>query len=147
MRNIAEVKPLLPRNIAEQIIHTLIFSRLDYCNSLFTCLNNTAAARLQLAQNTAAQHREPPPPPKSWLIYTGYQSIREFNSNFFRSTHPSFCSKTPQIGEPNPAIGSMVRTENKGGDCAFTVPSPILWSELPLKCQSSWVSSHSLKSF
>ena len=46
---------MLPRNIVEQLIHTLIFSHRDDCNSLFTCQNNTAVARWQFVQNTAAR--------------------------------------------------------------------------------------------
>ena len=56
MRINAKVKPAQPSHIAEQLIYTVIFSRLDCYNSLFTHLNNTAVARLQLAQNTAARH-------------------------------------------------------------------------------------------
>ncbi|KAF7653646.1 hypothetical protein LDENG_00080230 [Lucifuga dentata] len=37
------------------IIHAFISSRLDYCNSLFTCLNKTSLHRLQTVQNAAVQ--------------------------------------------------------------------------------------------
>lgn len=46
---------MLPKDIAEQLARTLISSRLDYCNSLFTCLNDRAVAQLQLMQNAAAR--------------------------------------------------------------------------------------------
>lgn len=35
-------------------IHTFVSSRLDYCNSLFTCLNQKELARLLYVQNLAA---------------------------------------------------------------------------------------------
>ena len=37
------------------IIHAFISSRLDYCNSLFTCLSKASTDRLQLIQNAAAR--------------------------------------------------------------------------------------------
>ncbi len=37
------------------IIHAFISSRLDYCNSLFTCLSNSTLKRLQVVQNSAAK--------------------------------------------------------------------------------------------
>jgi len=39
----------------EMIIHAFISSRLDYCNSLFTCLNKKELDRLQAVQNSAAR--------------------------------------------------------------------------------------------
>lgn len=55
IRNIAKVKPMLPKITVEQLIHTLISSCRDYCNSLFICLNYAAVARLQLVQNVTAR--------------------------------------------------------------------------------------------
>ncbi|KAF7643493.1 hypothetical protein LDENG_00238270 [Lucifuga dentata] len=50
------------------VIHAFISSRLDYCNSLFTCLSKTSLNRLQTVQNAAARlltkakrsHQAPP---------------------------------------------------------------------------------------
>ncbi len=39
----------------EMIIHAFISSRLDYCNSRFTCLSNSTLKRLQVVQNSAAK--------------------------------------------------------------------------------------------
>lgn len=38
----------------EDVIHAFT-SHLDYCNSLFTCLNNTSLECLQVVQNPAAR--------------------------------------------------------------------------------------------
>ena len=46
---------MLTTSHLELLIHTLIFSRLDYCNSLLTCLNRAALSCLQLVQNAAAR--------------------------------------------------------------------------------------------
>lgn len=36
-------------------IHAFVSSRLDFCNSLFTCLNKKVLARLQSVQTSAAR--------------------------------------------------------------------------------------------
>ena len=55
LRNIAKIRPILTPTVHEQLIHTFIFSRLDYCNSLYTCLSQSTLKRLQFIQNTAAR--------------------------------------------------------------------------------------------
>uniref|UniRef100_A0A8C6MBL6 Reverse transcriptase domain-containing protein n=1 Tax=Nothobranchius furzeri TaxID=105023 RepID=A0A8C6MBL6_NOTFU len=55
LRNIAKLSPILSRSELETVIHTFISSRLDYCNSLFTCLSRTSLNRLQVVQNACAR--------------------------------------------------------------------------------------------
>uniref|UniRef100_A0A3P9JCY3 Reverse transcriptase domain-containing protein n=1 Tax=Oryzias latipes TaxID=8090 RepID=A0A3P9JCY3_ORYLA len=55
LRNVAKLKTMLTRSDLELIIHAFISSRLDYCNSLFTCFNKKSLKRLQLVQNSAAR--------------------------------------------------------------------------------------------
>lgn len=55
LRNTAKIRPLLSASDLEHIIHAFIFSRLDYCNSLFTCLSQADLSRFQLVQNAAAR--------------------------------------------------------------------------------------------
>lgn len=55
LRNIAKLRPMVSKNELEMIIHAFVSSRLDYCNSLFTCLNKKELARLQYVQNSAAR--------------------------------------------------------------------------------------------
>uniref|UniRef100_A0A3B3CUW0 Reverse transcriptase domain-containing protein n=1 Tax=Oryzias melastigma TaxID=30732 RepID=A0A3B3CUW0_ORYME len=55
LRNVAKLKSILSRSDLETIIHAFISSRLDYCNSLFTCFNKRSLNRLQLVQNSAAR--------------------------------------------------------------------------------------------
>lgn len=49
----ARERPLLSAFNLERIIHSFMFSHLDFFNALFTCLSQTALARLQLVQNVA----------------------------------------------------------------------------------------------
>ena len=48
LRNISKIRSVLSFGNTEKIIHALISSRLDYCNSLYTCLNNRAAEQVQI---------------------------------------------------------------------------------------------------
>uniref|UniRef100_A0A8C6Q7R0 Reverse transcriptase domain-containing protein n=1 Tax=Nothobranchius furzeri TaxID=105023 RepID=A0A8C6Q7R0_NOTFU len=55
LRNIAKLSPILSRSELETVIHTFISSRLDYCNSLFTCLSKTSLNRVQVVQNACTR--------------------------------------------------------------------------------------------
>ena len=55
LRRIAEIRRFLTRAAAENLIHALITSRLDFCNSLFAGLPSSAIKRLQAVQNAAAR--------------------------------------------------------------------------------------------
>uniref|UniRef100_A0A669AZZ0 Reverse transcriptase domain-containing protein n=1 Tax=Oreochromis niloticus TaxID=8128 RepID=A0A669AZZ0_ORENI len=55
LRNISKLSPLVSHTELEIVIHAFISSRLDYCNSLFTCLNKNSLERLQIVQNAAAR--------------------------------------------------------------------------------------------
>uniref|UniRef100_A0A3Q3FRJ7 Reverse transcriptase domain-containing protein n=1 Tax=Labrus bergylta TaxID=56723 RepID=A0A3Q3FRJ7_9LABR len=55
LRTISKIKTILTQRDLEKIIHALIFSRLDYCNSLFSGITNKSLSRLQLVQNAAAR--------------------------------------------------------------------------------------------
>uniref|UniRef100_A0A8C6KL48 Reverse transcriptase domain-containing protein n=1 Tax=Nothobranchius furzeri TaxID=105023 RepID=A0A8C6KL48_NOTFU len=55
LRNVAKLSPILSRSELETVLHSFISSRLDYCNSLFTCLSRTSLNRLQVVQNACAR--------------------------------------------------------------------------------------------
>ncbi len=55
LRLIAKMKPLLSFSDLESVIHTFIFSHLDYCNSLYVRVSQKTLARLQSVQNSAAR--------------------------------------------------------------------------------------------
>ena len=55
IRNIGKVRKLLSFDACATLIHALISSRLDYCNSILYSLPNTKIGRLQRVQNQAAR--------------------------------------------------------------------------------------------
>ncbi len=55
LRSIAKLKQLLPHKDLETVIHAFVTSRLDYCNTVYCGLPQTAISRLQVVQNTAAR--------------------------------------------------------------------------------------------
>ena len=55
LKNIARIKGFLSKEDMEKLVHAFIFSRLDYCNGVFTGLNKKSIRQLQLIQNAAAR--------------------------------------------------------------------------------------------
>ena len=132
------------------IIHAFISSRLDYCNSLFTCLNKTDMGRLQLIQNAAARlltrssrrcHITPVLASLHWLPVS-------FRVNFkilvitYRALHgqaPQYLIDLVPRYEPQRALRSAdqglitaPKTNLKTkGDRAFQAVAPNLWNMLP----------------
>ena len=56
LRSVSRIKHMLTPPDLEKVIHAFIFSRLDYCNSLLSGINQKISlSRLQLVQNSAAK--------------------------------------------------------------------------------------------
>ena len=55
LRNFGSIRKYFPKFAAEQLIHALISSRLDFCNSLFCNLPQRDISRIQRLQNCAAR--------------------------------------------------------------------------------------------
>ena len=55
LKNIADIRRYLEKQAAEELIHTFVGSRLDYCNSLLVGIPETSLAKLQRVQNIAAR--------------------------------------------------------------------------------------------
>jgi len=55
LRQLRRVRRLLFIESVKTLVHALITSRVDYCNSVFACAPNRATDKLQSVQNAAAR--------------------------------------------------------------------------------------------
>ncbi len=157
LRLLAKVKPYLPQKEFESVIHAFITFRLDYCNSLYVCLDQSSLQRLQLVQNAPArlltgtkkyEHINPVLASLHWL------PVR-FRIEFkiwlivFKILHglaPAYLSELLHVHTPVKALRSCfnqllldvsrARLKNKR-DRAFSVVSPYLWNSLPVYIRSA----------
>lgn len=56
LKNITKIKPLLSSSNSELLVHTLIFSRLDYCDSLFTWISLSLSSPPELVFQLFQKH-------------------------------------------------------------------------------------------
>ena len=139
----------------EMIIHAFISSRIDYCNTLFTCFSKKSVNRLQTVQNAAARlltgtrkrdHITP-------ILYSLHWLPVNFRIHFkilvltFRALHdqaPSYISELLRPYSPSRSLRSSdqlllmtPRTRFKTrGDRSFQASAPRLWNALPLDLRS-----------
>uniref|UniRef100_A0A8C6TLJ0 Reverse transcriptase domain-containing protein n=1 Tax=Neogobius melanostomus TaxID=47308 RepID=A0A8C6TLJ0_9GOBI len=151
LRNFAKLRPILSKSDLELVIHAFISSRLDYCNSLFTCFNKSALNRLQMVQNAAARlltgssrrsHITPILSSLHWLPIKFRIELKILVLTF-RALHgqaPKYVSdllcpyssgRTLRSSGQN--LLTVPRTHFKTrGDLSFEAVAPKLWNDLPL---------------
>lgn len=155
LRKISKLRSIVSKDDLELIIHAFVSSRLDYCNSLFSCLNKKELSRLQQVQNSAARllsrsnrrtHISPILKSLHWLPVS-------FRFHFkilvltFRALHgqaPSYirdllCPYTPAriLRSVDQNLLKVPRTHFKTrGDRSFQAVAPRLWNLLPLSLRS-----------
>ena len=150
LRTIAKTKAYLSHSDLERVIHAFITSRLDYCNALYTGIDQSQLRRLQLVQNSAARlltctrkrdHITPALTSLHWLpvrfridfklLLITYKSLN--------GLAPSYLSDLIHFHSPSRALRSsdlllldVPRSRLKTrGDRAFAVAAPRLWNSLP----------------
>ena len=55
LKDVSSIRNLISKKETEMLVHSIISSRLDYCNSLFYNLNKSTIYKLQKVQNAAAR--------------------------------------------------------------------------------------------
>ena len=155
LRNIAKLRSVVSHPELEMIIHAFISSRLDYCNSLFTCLSKSSLDRLQLVQNAAARlltrtrrscHITPILSSLHWLPvnYRIHFKILVITHRTLHGQAPPYISELLQPYVPNRSLRSssqalLVVPPTKlitKGDRAFASFAPRLWNDLPYHLKS-----------
>jgi hypothetical protein len=150
LRNISAIRSSLTREAAEKLVHALISSRLDNCNSLLYSLPTRLLSKLQRVQNTAARiitrsakHHSITSIMKQlhWLpIKQRVQfKIATITWKSLHSQAPSYIDEllTPYV--PSRPLRSSNRNDlviplchNNYGARAFSSAAPTIWNSLPL---------------
>ena len=150
LRNIGTIRPYLTNEIAAQIIHSFVTSKLDYCNALLYGLTEKSLSRLKKIQNTAVRiitrcnkwdNITPHLKTLHWLPVHLRIDFKILLTTFkiLNDLAPSYLSEllkyktTPRClrSESNHELDVPRTRTTSYGDRAFTVVAPILWNELP----------------
>ena len=111
LNNIRMIRLYITKDEAKTLIHSVVTSRLDYSNALYTNLPKYQVNKLQRVQNTAAR-----------LVcnVSKYDHI----SPILKSLHwlPVVCRGT---------VLKVSRIKTKMGERSFRSTAPMLWNQLP----------------
>ena len=150
LRNILSIRSLLTDSAASQLVHSLVTSRLDYCNSLLYGIPTYLCKKLQRVQNVAARiltqsepfcHIQP-------VLYKLHWLPVEFRIKFkivlltfkcIKKSAPQYLIDLVDIYQPSRSLRSSdkfllcnakVRTKASGERC-FMFAAPKEWNQLP----------------
>ena len=142
LKDVRSIRNLLSKKETEQLVHAIISSRLDYCNSLFFGLNKSVLNKLQKVQNAAARLIMKRPKFESirndiinlhWLrinerivfkiLVTVYKCCNEMAPN---QIHTLISIRNPQNLTLN-----YVFMNTTFGRRSFSYVAPKLWNHLP----------------
>ena len=156
IRNIGKIRKYLTKDATKLIVHSLVTSRLDMCNSLLYGIPNNQLHRLQLVQNTAARlvtltkkrfHITPVLIDLHWLPVKQRidYKILVFTFKALNGLTPSYlsdllCAYTPArtgLRSTNRQLLHQPRSHNSFGDRSFIICAPKLWNQLPIQIRNS----------
>ena len=155
LRTIGRVRHYLTKEVCQQLVHAIVSSKLDYCNSLLYGLPEKDIIPLQLAQNTAARivtrtkktdHITPVLASLHWLPvrYRIQYKLLLITYKALNDTAPSYIvdlihSKptTRTLRSNNKCLLHVPRCYTKSyGERAFSRAAPLLWNSIPFHLRS-----------
>ena len=152
---IRKIRNLLTFDAAKILVHALIISRLDYCNSLFTGLPKSALDKLQLIMNAAARlitrtpRRESITPSLIRLHWLPVAERCQFKTLtlVFKSLHglaPPYLEEIVTPYKPLRILRScngnylqVIKPKRFYGQRSFKHMGAVLWNELPDQIKNS----------
>jgi len=154
LRRIRQMRRFVDDNALRTLVHSLVTSRLDYCNSLLAGCSVKVIARLQRVQNNAARlicnqphgsHSAPLLRQLHWLpIASRIQyKLCILMYDVYHGTAPSYLRELCHVCNDDRLRStqhgnfSVVRTRTKLADGAFTVAGPAAWNVLPSDLRNS----------
>ena len=160
LRNLSFVRKYLSRSATEQLVHALISSRLDFCNSLFLSLSQQQLTKLQRLQNSAARlvtltkkacHITPVLHSLHWLpvekritfkiMLLVYHIVHGSSPLYLQNSIHAY-QPPRRLRSSDSSLLQVPRCRHSWGDHSFSYAGPALWNSLPLLLrQASSVSS------
>ena len=159
LRNTSKIRRFLTTEAYKLLIHALVTSRPDYCNSILSGCNQSILQRLQLLQNYAARlvyripkfcHITPYLKDLHWLPVQARIQFKLLSIVFkcIHGTGPQYllellCRRTtrPGLRSANSFKLCIPRTQSRAerstADHAFSISGPKLWNQLPASIQNS----------
>ncbi|KAF7689309.1 hypothetical protein HF521_012662, partial [Silurus meridionalis] len=150
LRLLSKVKSFLSKADLEKAIHAFISSRIDYCNALYTGLNQSLLNRLQMVQNAAARlltntskcsHITPVLRSLHWLPvrFRVEYKVLLFVFKAINDLAPPYLAELLKVYQPARTLRSSGLTSlvvpkckyKKFGGRSFAVQGPTLWNALP----------------
>ena len=157
LRRIGSIRRFLTSEATKSLVHSLITSRLDYCNSLLYALPQTLINKLQCIQNKAArlicrtpyrEHITPVLRELHWLpVHRRIEyKVLSYTYKAINSLAPVYLEQLLNKQQSTRCLRSSdssrlqaPRTKTKYSDRTFSSASAHLWNSLPehVKCASS----------
>ena len=162
IRNIAKIRKYITGESAKIVVHALVISKLDNCNSLLYGLPKHLLSRLQSAQNAAAriiksttcrkfEHITPVLKELHWLPvhYCIDYKILLLVFKALNGATPSYLENLLHYKTSCCTLRSLSQSARlkSYGDCAFEVASPKLWNTLPLDLRLCSTNRHFQETF
>ena len=150
IRNIGKIRKYLTTEATQLIVHSLVISRLDTCNSLLYGLPQSQLRRLQLVQNTAARlitltkkrsHITPILIDLHWLpveqriefkiLTFVFKSLNGLAPSYISELLHTYIPGRTGLRSANLHLLQELRSSNSFGDRSFVICAPKLWNNLP----------------